>query len=99
MDGGLLEGILLLSLSVVVFLVLLPKSMVAKFSEYRVERLEEKLRDLQRDLWDLQSDVRSVRVDVSTLERGQARLDDRVPEMSSALRNLKVDLASVKRWS
>ena len=92
MDGGLVEGILLLSLSVVVFLILLPKSMVAKFSEYRIERLEEKL-------WDLQSDVRSRGVDVSTLERGQARLDDRVPEMSSALRNLKVDLASVKRWS
>ncbi len=92
MDGGLVEGILLLSLSVVVFLILLPKSMVAKFSEYRIERLEEKL-------WDLQSDVRSMGVDVSTLERGQARLDDRVPEMSSALRNLKVDLASVKRWS
>ena len=98
MDVGL-AWLFLLSLIGVIFVIVLPDRMTLKSSEYRIERLEEKLSDLQRDLWDLQSDVRSVRVDVSTLERGQARLDDRVPEMSSALRNLKVDLASVKRWS
>jgi len=98
MDVGL-AWLFLLSLIGVIFVIVLPDRMTLKSSEHRIERLEEKLRDLQRGLWDLQSDVRSMRVDVSTLERGQARLDDRVPEMSSALRNLKVDLASVKRWS
>ena len=98
MDVGL-AWLFLLSLIGVIFVIVLPDRMTLKSSEYRIERLEEKLWDLQRDLWDLQSDVRSMRVDVSTLERGHARLDDRVPEMSSALRNLTVDLASVKRWS
>ncbi len=98
MDVGL-AWLFLLSLIGVIFVIVLPDRMTLKSSEHRIERLEEKLSDLQRGLWDLQSDVRSMRVDVSTLERGQARLDDRVPEMSSALRNLKVDLASVKRWS
>ncbi|MXY43679.1 MAG: hypothetical protein F4Y50_06435 [Dehalococcoidia bacterium] len=91
MDVGL-AWLFLLSLIGVIFVIVLPDRMMLKSSEHRIERLEEKL-------WDLQSDVRSIRADVSTLERGQARLDDRVPEMSSALRNLKVDLASVKRWS
>ena len=87
-----LAWLFLLSLIGVIFVIVLPDRMTLKSSEYRIERLEE-------DLWDLQAELRSVRVDVSTLERGQARLDDRVPEMSSALRNLTVDLASVKRWS
>ena len=91
MDVGL-AWLFLLSLIGVIFVIVLPDRMTLKSSEYRIEGLEEKL-------WDLQAELRSMRVDVSTLERGQARLDDRVPEMSSALRNLKVDLASVKRWS
>ncbi|MDE0376460.1 MAG: hypothetical protein OXK16_10915 [bacterium] len=91
MDVGL-AWLFLLSLIGVIFVIVLPDRMTLKSSEHRIERLEEKL-------WDLQAELRSMRVDVSTLERGQARLDDRVPEMSSALRNLTVDLASVKRWS
>ena len=91
MDVGL-AWLFLLSLIGVIFVIVLPDRMTLKSSEYRIERLEEKLSDVQAEL-------RSMRVDVSTLERGQARLDHRVPEMSSALRNLTVDLASVKRWS
>ncbi len=87
-----LAWLFLLSLIGVIFVIVLPDRMTLKSSENRIESLEEKL-------WDLQAELRSMRVDVSTLERGQARLDDRVPEMSSALRNLTVDLASVKRWS